>query len=70
MTVPGTSLTNCFTPLTFYDQRSTGVVHEDEVELPDFEDVEVNSLSGEIVANSSDEEVMFEDELVVLSLKE
>ncbi|KAI9082547.1 hypothetical protein K1719_035416 [Acacia pycnantha] len=43
-------------------EKPTGVVLEDEVELPDFEEVELNHLSGEIAANSSDEEVISEDE--------
>ncbi|KAK4282472.1 hypothetical protein QN277_013846 [Acacia crassicarpa] len=43
-------------------EKPTGVVHEDEVELPDFEEVELNRLSGEIAANSSDEEVISGDE--------
>ncbi|XP_028771147.1 uncharacterized protein LOC114728407 isoform X1 [Neltuma alba] len=43
-------------------EKPTGVLHEDEVELPDFKEVEFSHLSGEIVANSSDEEVISEDE--------
>ncbi|XP_054802074.1 uncharacterized protein LOC129305896 isoform X2 [Prosopis cineraria] len=43
-------------------EKPTGVVHEDEVELPDFEEVELSRFSGEIAANSSDEEVISEDE--------
>ncbi|KAE9593829.1 hypothetical protein Lalb_Chr18g0047211 [Lupinus albus] len=35
---------------------------DDEVEMPDFKDAETSNISGEIVANSSDEEVISDDE--------
>ncbi|KAK7259385.1 hypothetical protein RIF29_24992 [Crotalaria pallida] len=43
-------------------EKPAGTPLEDEVEMPDFKENEFNNISRQVVANSSDEEVISDDE--------
>ncbi|CAL0302438.1 unnamed protein product [Lupinus luteus] len=45
-----------------FEKPAGSPFEDDEVEVPDFKEAEISNISGEIVANSSDEEVISDDE--------
>lgn len=44
-----------------YDQKP---LEDEEVEMPDFKEGDFRDVSGEVVADSSDEEIVSEDEVL------